>query len=308
MTPRPANAPTILSVTPRDRLLRESSNDLQREKQRLRKATREFESLFYYEMLKTMRKTIPQDSSANKGTFSNDLGKDTFTQIFDMELARKMARGGSGSISDLLYTTLEKVVEAQYRTPTSDDNKIESLQHRERQPIELERHRPATPLNRSTPIPIDSRNARPALVPLTTGNRSGDHILQRFGRHIEDAARQTALDAALIYAVIKAESDGNPRAVSPRGAKGLMQLVDATARDLRVKNVFDPRENILAGSRYLASLVRRFGDLRLALAAYNAGPQQVERFGGVPPFAETRAYIDKVIDLFTSFSGRLSFR
>jgi soluble lytic murein transglycosylase-like protein len=94
--------------------------------------------------------------------------------------------------------------------------------------------------------------------------------------------------------VIKAESNGDSQAVSPAGAKGLMQLADSTATELGVNNPFDPRANVLGGSRYLRTLLDRFGDLRLALAAYNAGPATVERHGGVPPFRETHDYITRV--------------
>ena len=103
----------------------------------------------------------------------------------------------------------------------------------------------------------------------------------------------------MIHAVIKAESNGDPTAVSSAGARGLIQLGDSTLQDYGVTHAFDPRENILTGSRYLRRLLDRFGDLRLALAAYNAGPQNVERHHGIPPFEETRAYVNRVMDEFT---------
>ncbi|MBP7698289.1 MAG: lytic transglycosylase domain-containing protein [candidate division Zixibacteria bacterium] len=125
---------------------------------------------------------------------------------------------------------------------------------------------------------------------------AADPIQARFGRWIDEAAEANRLDSALIRAVIAAESGGNPRAVSPAGAKGLMQLMDTTAADMGVKEPFDARENIMSGTKYLRRLIDRFGDLKLALAAYNAGPGTVERHGGVPPYAETRAYVEKVLD------------
>ncbi|HEX9916867.1 MAG TPA: transglycosylase SLT domain-containing protein [candidate division Zixibacteria bacterium] len=100
-----------------------------------------------------------------------------------------------------------------------------------------------------------------------------------------------------LKAVIYHESGGNPQAVSPRGAKGLMQLADSTAQEIRVKDIFDPRENILAGTKYLKSLIQRFGgDLKLALAAYNAGPSIVDKIRAVPPFKETISFVNKVLE------------
>ena len=120
--------------------------------------------------------------------------------------------------------------------------------------------------------------------------------MARYGSFINEAAGETSLDSALICAVIETESSGNPRAVSHAGAKGLMQLVDSTIQDYSVTRPFDPRENILAGSRYLKRLLDRFGDLKLALAAYNAGPGRVQHYQGVPPFKETIEYVDRVMD------------
>jgi len=104
-----------------------------------------------------------------------------------------------------------------------------------------------------------------------------------------------SLDEALVKAVIKVESDYDPRVVSSKGAQGLMQLIPETARDLRVVNPFDPSENIRGGSQYLRQMLDQFDDnLELALAAYNAGPNAVRRHGGVPPYDETRTYIQRV--------------
>ncbi len=278
---------------------RSRGGDLEAEKQRLRKATKEFESLFMYEMLKTMRKTIPKDDSSEKVGFSSDLGKETFMQMFDMELARKMAGGGQRSISDLLYNSLESVIKAQNGLEPLPVT-VKPLKGSLRRPAALIRQQKNISLPPSRPILIRRRALGYLPIRSSITERAPDPILSQFGRYIDEAARQTSLDSSLIYAVIKTESNGNPRAVSPAGAKGLMQLVDSTLRDYHVSRAFDPRENILAGSKYLKHLLDRFGDLKLALAAYNAGPRNVERHNGVPPFEETRAYIDKVMDRLTS--------
>ena len=112
---------------------------------------------------------------------------------------------------------------------------------------------------------------------------------------ISEAARTHGVDPRLVAAVARRESALNPAAVSPVGACGLMQLMPSTARFLGISNVFDVRENVFGGTRYLRTLLDTFnGDLDLAVAAYNAGPGAVQRYNGVPPYAETRAYVRAV--------------
>ena len=123
---------------------------------------------------------------------------------------------------------------------------------------------------------------------------------------IERAARAQAMHPELVRAVIVVESAFNPHAVSPRGAKGLMQLRPATARRYGVSDPFDPEQNITAGAHYLRDLLSRYGNnLELALAAYNAGEDAVERYGNtVPPFAETRQYVPTVLRIYHSLLSR----
>jgi soluble lytic murein transglycosylase-like protein len=112
---------------------------------------------------------------------------------------------------------------------------------------------------------------------------------------VEAAAARYSVDADLITSVIAVESNFDQNAVSPKNARGLMQLLPETAARLGVQNIYDPQENIDAGTRYLRELLQKYNnDLVLALAAYNAGPERVQQYGRVPPFAETISYVRRV--------------
>lgn len=113
-----------------------------------------------------------------------------------------------------------------------------------------------------------------------------------YGQLIQTAAEKYRVDADLVYSVIAAESNFNPNAVSRRGARGLMQLLPSTATRLGVKDIYDPAQNIDAGTRYLHELLALYqGDLVLTVAAYNAGPGALQKYGRVPPYRETQSYI-----------------
>ena len=116
------------------------------------------------------------------------------------------------------------------------------------------------------------------------------------------AANQTNMDYRLIQAVIHVESAGDPNAVSPAGAIGLMQIMPETASDLRI-NPHDPQENIIGGAKYLSQMLKRFGRLELALAAYNAGPGAVNQYGGIPPYPETIRYVENVMKTYSSLKN-----
>ena len=132
----------------------------------------------------------------------------------------------------------------------------------------------------------------------------GEPALLPFDRIIHEAAGRYGLDPNLIAAVIMAESQFNPAAKSKKGAKGLMQIMPVTADALDMTNVYCPEENIDAGSRHLKWLMERFdGNIRLALAAYNAGLQNVITYKGVPPYPETQAYIVKVMGHYSAIKN-----
>ncbi|HKN34328.1 MAG TPA: lytic transglycosylase domain-containing protein [Terriglobales bacterium] len=194
------------------------------------------------------------------------------------------------------------------RLYTSADDKsyvdvpTEQIEHFERDetPVPTPASAPAkvvapASLGASTPVPIPppaQKAAAPALPSITLKKQPILNLDQVVGA----ASDKHLLDADLINSVIKAESSFNPRAVSPKGARGLMQLMPKTASSLGVPNAFDPAANVDGGTRYLRWLLERYDfDLVKALAAYNAGPERVDRYRGVPPYYETKAYVARII-------------
>lgn len=135
-----------------------------------------------------------------------------------------------------------------------------------------------------------------------------EESIRRYSPIIDTASRTHGVDAALVHAVISAESGYNPGAISRAGARGLMQLMPDTARRYGVHNIMDPIENISAGVRYLRDLIAMFnGNLELAIAAYNAGENAVIRYGNkVPPYAETAQYVPRVLGFYRKFQTRAS--
>jgi hypothetical protein len=141
--------------------------------------------------------------------------------------------------------------------------------------------------------------AEPAALPAATS------AAVPYGAMIDDAAREYNVPPALVRALVTTESNFNPQAVSPKGAIGLMQLMPATAKRFGAIDPTDPRTNLRTGTRYLRWLLDRFGsDLKLAVAAYNAGEGAVDKYGGqIPPYPETRDYVTKVLDRYRMYSG-----
>ena len=136
----------------------------------------------------------------------------------------------------------------------------------------------------------------------TSASESKAFVSRDYSPYVQKAALKYEIEPELIHAVIRTESNGNHRAISKKGAMGLMQLMPSTANDLNVGNPFNPEENIEGGTKYLRYLLEKFnGNLTLALAAYNSGPKTVEKYGNVPPISETRQYVNKV---FSYYNGK----
>jgi soluble lytic murein transglycosylase len=139
---------------------------------------------------------------------------------------------------------------------------------------------------------------------LRESKKKAAEYIKAYDNIIHEASKRFGVSSSLIKAVIKAESGFNHRAVSHKGAKGLMQLMPSTADHMDVRNPFNPEENIFGGTRYLSLLLKRFkNNLRLALAAYNAGPEAVETHRGIPPFPETRTFVKRVLSYYEGYNG-----
>ncbi len=273
----------------------------------LKKVARQFEALLVNELLKNMRATVPENS-----LWGDAGGTKIYRQMHDEALAESIASSGNGlGIADLIVEQMRHTLPDAQGAATP--------------PARV----PSRRLQRSDLVSPPTAAAAPVADAASTPARrvtayrqqiaAGDELarLRRFqhlaaaqggavadsaaayGDSLAAAAAETGLDPGLILAVAIQESAGNPAAVSSRGARGLMQLMPGTARELGVRDPHDPDESLRGGARYLARMVKRFsGRLDLALAAYNAGPGAVERAGGrMPDYAETRSYVAKVSTL-----------
>jgi soluble lytic murein transglycosylase-like protein len=160
---------------------------------------------------------------------------------------------------------------------------------------------------KTTPPPSAAKNlakTQPEYRPKSVFGKKGEHLLHPI---ILQTANRYQMDPALVNAIIMAESGYNPRAVSKKGARGLMQLMPATAAALGVKDSFNPEQNLDGGVRYFKKLVNRFdGDVKLALAAYNAGSRKVRLYRGVPPFKATKHYIKKVFLYYQIYKDHMA--
>ena len=163
---------------------------------------------------------------------------------------------------------------------------------------------PASSVNKNARVHSEQHRSSP---PLTAAQATGsvrpadrrDEVPVAYLKSINAACEKYGVDPSLVRAIVKVESDFNPFAISSKGAMGLMQLMPQTALNLNVKNSFDPHENIHGGVRYLRYLIDRYeGNLKLALAAYNSGETAVRRWGTIPPFKETKDYVQKVLGLY----------
>jgi Rod binding domain-containing protein len=267
-----------------------------RSRAKIEKASKEFEAILVNTLMKSMRNTIPRSELTGEG-----FGNDIMEGMFDEELSRHIASKGNLGFGEMLYRNLLDRV--------SDGNSVVS----ERFPV----MRPGRTGRSGRELPRTGKKERPAVEPAARqparppaadaqGEWAPRKVMDRLhaiNALVEEAAATHGVDSTVIRAVIAAESGGNPNAQSNKDAKGLMQLRDSTAAALGVNRVFDPRENVFGGTKYLRQLLDQFdGDLDLALASYNAGPAAVEKHGGIPPFRETKAYVKNVKSMIQAMS------
>jgi soluble lytic murein transglycosylase-like protein len=300
---------------------------------RLREVAGEFEGEFVRLFLSAMRRTVPKTEVFGKRGSAEGI----WEELMDRELAESAGRRSTLGLADLVVRALSPRAGrqgaggatasgsgfldlARQSDPTSLVPVTSGLGH----PISLAGTERASRAARLPAVQATSR-MRPAEGPParapgvksegaagagsdSPGARQLEatgpldlRLLDRLRAHdgpVMRAARELGLEPNLVRAVMTAESSARRLARSSRGALGLMQLMPETARELGVKNPWDPDENLRAGARYLKSMLERFGgDLQLALAGYNAGPATVERYGQVPPYTETRSFVRRVLEL-----------
>lgn len=243
------------------------------ERKKVQKAARDFEAVFVRQLIASMRKA----SEGMDGEEQGEAEKMSMDMAWD-GLADKIADAGGLGVARMMEPWL-----------AGDPSGIRGLE-------------------RTLPDPLPAVAPVQGAAPARQASRSYAQGAGRLDPQVLDAladkaSRATGVDASLIRGVIQAESAGNARARSSAGAIGLMQLMPGTARELGVDPT-DPEQNVMGGARYLAGLLKRFGgNERLALAGYNAGPGAVEKYDGIPPYAETRKYVDIVLAHRRKFAG-----
>ncbi len=275
---------------------------------RLRRAAEELEGLFVTQLLRA-------SGVAGGGTFARVPGGGVMQGLAEEAFGRALADRADFGLAETIFRELsgasESMTKADGAARARGSMKISGGG---REPETL----PGASL--AEPMPMSSEDDGPRAStgrggerqdppgPMSRLGASRREVppLARFAAEVREAAERFGVDPDLIRAVILQESGGDPRARSRKGARGLMQILDGTARELGLRRPFDPRENILAGTRYLADLLERNGgDLALALASYNAGPGAVSRHGGIPPYRETLRYVSGVLSLRESLrAGR----
>ncbi|MFN3821761.1 MAG: transglycosylase SLT domain-containing protein [bacterium] len=263
------------------------------QRRKLRAASQQFEALFINYLLQVMRRaaSIQEERTSQSDSLGISFNQNQYQEFFDWELAVRIAEQSPLGVARQLEKCLEN-------SPIVTNKEKGLTPHR----------LPGFPNRRDlkaiNPYPIQSSHSN------TSSHSSAlPDTVKRWDNIILKASQQYQIDPDLVRAVIAVESGGKPDTISPKGAKGLMQIMDSTATEMGLTQPFHPAENIFAGTRYLSLLLKRYqGDINLALAAYNAGPGSVDRYQAPPPFPETTRYVEKVKTLFESLKREKHFR
>lgn len=255
----------------------------EKQKAKLQRALQDFEAVFVNYLLQTMRKSVKKEDEEGGG-----FGGEMMQEMFDYEMAKHISRTSSLGIGEKLYRQVTG--EAMPKTPS-----VAPL------PKQIVAAETTAAVGIAPQLPVQQVTAmKKSAVP----SRNITAAVDQYDAIINEASQRHGVDTSLIKAVIASESAGNPRAHSPANAKGLMQLIDSTASMVGVKNVWDPKQNINGGTKYLRQLLDQFdGNVKLAVASYNAGPARVEKHKGVPPIPETQKYVKRVLQYVDHFTG-----
>jgi len=251
---------------------------------KLSEACKDFEALLTQRMLNAMFKSTDFSSQ-----FGDGAGGEFFAEMFTGNIAKEAADKNNFGLAEQMLAQITR----KHNLSPDALLKIRELSSSDR----LTTH----PQVKS--VTNEPKSQMEILEKFSTNHNLSPDKISRYDSIIDIQSEKQGVDSALIKAVIKNESNGNHKAVSSAGAKGLMQLMDSTAADLGVDNSFHPEQNIAGGTKYLKMMLEKYdNNLPKAIAAYNAGPGNVDKYKGIPPFAETQAYVKKVMSDFKKYS------
>lgn len=255
--------------------------------EKIEKAAQEFETMMVKMMLTQMTSSLESG-----GFFGKEAGADFYNDMYMDSMSKMISENQSLGLSDMIVRQLKNDYSGMAK-PSRD-----SLQKNEKELV-IDKI-PIVQENTANTVSTQKAARTVSTPKVVSEPKTLMDRLTKYDDIIEKASDTYNINKNLIKAVIAQESYGNPKATSAVGAKGLMQLMDGTAKDLGVNNPYNPEENVMAGAKYLKQMKDKFGSDELALAAYNAGPGNVAKHNGIPPFKETKNYVRNVMRYFNS--------